>query len=112
MPGGERGLEDFRSVVDGGLMDRFVETGREGEEVLAELRGSGRGILEWRQLRFECRCSKERAARALRSCGASEIHDIINKERSTTLTCHFCNDQWRFERNELEQILVELDRMG
>ena len=110
MPGGEHGLEEFRSVVDGGVVDRFIETGRTAEELFTELKGPGREILEWRQLRFECRCSKERAARALRTCGASEIRDIIQKERSTTLTCHFCNDKWRFEQDELERILSELER--
>lgn len=112
MPGGERVLEDFRSVVDGGLLDRFVEKGQTAEELLSELKGSGQEILEWRQLKFECPCSKERAARALMSCGSSEIGDIINKEGATTLTCHFCNHQWKFERNELERILDELERKG
>ena len=112
MPGGEPGLADFRSGGDGGVLDRFVETGRTAEELLAELKGHGREILEWRQLKFECRCSKERAALALRTCGASEIRDIIRKERSTTLTCHFCNDRWSFEQDELEQILGELERKG
>jgi molecular chaperone Hsp33 len=51
--------------------------------------------------RFACRCSRERVARALRSLGAPELRDMAEKDGGASLTCDFCNAEYRFPKEEL-----------
>lgn len=107
MPSGEPALERYRAAVDGGLLDRLLGQGLTAEAFLSELKGRKIDLLEWRNLRLHCPCSRQRAGRALVACGPEEIHDILTKEGSTTLTCHFCTRQWRFESSDLVRLLQE-----
>ena len=55
--------------------------------------------------KYECKCSKERMEEALISIGAKEIEDIIKEQGEAELTCHFCDNKYKFSREELEDLL-------
>ena len=55
--------------------------------------------------KYECKCSKERMEEALISIGAKEIEDIITEQGEAELTCHFCDNKYKFSREELEDLL-------
>lgn len=55
--------------------------------------------------KYECKCSKERMEEALISIGAKEIEDIITEQGDAELTCHFCDNKYKFNREELEDLL-------
>lgn len=55
--------------------------------------------------KYECKCSKERMEEALISIGAKEIEDIITEQGEAELTCHFCDNKYKFNREELEDLL-------
>lgn len=55
--------------------------------------------------KYECDCSKERMERALISIGKKELQDIIDEQGEAELTCHFCDNKYKFDREELTELL-------
>lgn len=58
---------------------------------------------------YKCDCSKEHMEEGLISIGKEEIQDIIEKEGRAELTCHFCNKKYNFTKQELEEILENIN---
>lgn len=54
---------------------------------------------------FYCNCSKERVAKALISVGAKELQEMIADGKEIELNCHFCNSNYTFSIEELEELL-------
>lgn len=86
-------------------VSKMVERGLTPEEMLEELLGKGNvKILETLPVAFVCRCSRERIADAIISLGPKEIQDIIDEEGYAEASCHFCNETYRFTREDLEKL--------
>jgi molecular chaperone Hsp33 len=62
-------------------------------------------VFDPREVRFHCTCSRERTYNALSTLGAPEIHDILQEQGCVTMECEFCNQSYRFERNDLDELL-------
>ena len=56
---------------------------------------------------YECDCSKEHMKDALISIGKEEIKDIIETDGKAELQCHFCNKKYLFEKEELENLIID-----
>lgn len=54
---------------------------------------------------FHCSCSAERTYNALATLDPAEIEDILQEMGVVTMDCEFCNQQYRFERGDLGEIL-------
>lgn len=57
---------------------------------------------------YECDCSKEHMAEALKTIGKIELEKIIKEDEKAELTCHFCNKKYMFTKEELENIIKEV----
>lgn len=57
--------------------------------------------------RYECDCSKEHMADGLASLGKDEIEDIINTQENAQIVCQFCNKEYLFTKDDLEDILCK-----
>lgn len=57
---------------------------------------------------YECDCSKEKIERGLIAIGRKELQDIINTEKNINTVCHFCNKEYNFSKEELENILKNM----
>ena len=57
---------------------------------------------------YECDCSKEHMAEALKAIGKIELEKIIKEDEKAELTCHFCNKKYMFTKEELENIIKEV----
>lgn len=55
--------------------------------------------------KYECKCSKERMEKALISIGKEELQAIIDEQGEAELTCHFCDNKYKFNKNELTELL-------
>jgi molecular chaperone Hsp33 len=71
-----------------------------------ELLGETIEILEVRDLRFQCRCSRERVERTLRALGPEEMRSLIEDPGYAEVTCHFCNATYRLETEEIEALFA------
>lgn len=58
---------------------------------------------------YECDCSKEHMSEGLVTIGKEELQDIIQKEGKAELVCHFCNKNYEFSKEELENILKNMN---
>lgn len=63
--------------------------------------GSPTMVMEARDVRWQCSCSRERVMGMLISLGESELQDMIDKDHGAEITCHFCNEQYRVSEDEL-----------
>jgi len=88
-----------------GSVSLAVEKGMTPEEILAAvLEGIDYQILERRDLRFACRCSRERALGAIALLDESELNALVDEDRGAELTCHFCNEVYRFSPEEVRRV--------
>ncbi len=58
---------------------------------------------------YECDCSKEHMKDVLISIGKEEIKNIIEEEGKAEIVCHFCNKKYEFSKEELEEIIKNVD---
>lgn len=68
------------------------------------LRSFGAERWEERDVVFRCRCSRERAARALVSLGKEDAEKLIEKEGAVSVHCHDCNTDYIFGREDVEKL--------
>ena len=86
----------------------FLDRGETPETILSHIfEGLGLEVLERIPTRFFCDCSRERVRKALVSVGKTELEDMIASGEPAEVSCHFCNEQYRFHTEELKEILKE-----
>ena len=89
-------------------VSKMIQAGLTPEEILDQLLGEGNvKVLEKMPVSFQCQCSRERISNALISLGKAEIQDIIEEEGKAEAQCHFCNEQYQFSKEELEELVAE-----
>lgn len=64
-------------------------------------------VLEDRSISWMCDCSRERMEKALISIGSRDLAQIIEEDHGAELTCQFCRRSYRFNEQELKQLLKE-----
>lgn len=55
---------------------------------------------------FRCSCNKERVIGMLRQLGIDEVHAILEQEKVIEVTCEFCNQLYRFDAVDAEQLFA------
>ncbi|GAV15931.1 MULTISPECIES: Hsp33 family molecular chaperone HslO [Paenibacillus] len=61
-------------------------------------------IMDRMSLVFQCQCSRERVESTLISLGQEELRAIINEDHKAEVVCHFCNEAYAFNRDDLEKL--------
>ena len=104
--------------ADGAVIDRLEEAVGKLGPVTEVLRGGADArallerlldgmdpeLLERSPVTYRCYCSRERVERAIVSMGAKEIQDMIDAQGEAEVTCQFCDQVYRFSREELEAL--------
>jgi molecular chaperone Hsp33 len=84
----------------------MVRSGHSPIEMLKEVLGDlDLLVLEEREPRFHCQCSRERALLIISALGDEEVEDMIEKDNGAELTCHFCNETYELRADELRGLL-------
>lgn len=60
-------------------------------------------------IRWHCPCSRERVIRALLTLGPAELRDMVEKEGKAEASCHFCNEEYVLDANELNGLVARLE---
>ena len=63
-------------------------------------------VLERRDVRYRCDCSRERVERALITLGAKELGEMIDEQHGAQVDCHFCNERYDFTEEDLKTLLA------
>ncbi|WP_430789349.1 Hsp33 family molecular chaperone HslO [Virgibacillus flavescens] len=81
----------------------LIREGNSPEQILQRLFGDAEiKMLETLPIVFTCKCSKERIEQAISGLGNEEIEKMIEEDRGAEATCHFCNEIYKFNEQELE----------
>lgn len=62
-------------------------------------------VLDRMDIRFQCKCSYERVEQTLISLGKQEIEEMIKEDGKAEVVCHFCNEAYQFDREQLQKVL-------
>lgn len=63
---------------------------------------------EEKSVRFQCDCSRERSAAALKSLGVQELENIKQEQETISIDCHFCFQRYEFNHHHIDAMLNEL----
>ena len=84
----------------------LVRDGLGPVDMLQALVGGDLSVLEERQVRFRCRCSRERVAAAILAMGRTEIESVLRDGAAAPRsTCEFCGARYVVEESELRGLL-------
>jgi len=88
----------------------MVRAGLSPVEMLTQALGDIElSVLEEKQPRFHCQCSRDRAMFIISALGREEIQDMLMKDNGAELRCHFCNEVYQITGKELARMLTEAD---
>ncbi|MGG2197274.1 MULTISPECIES: Hsp33 family molecular chaperone HslO [Paenibacillus] len=66
-------------------------------------------VLERRDdIKFQCKCSRERVEQTLISLGRSELEQLLAEDGQAEVSCHFCNETYRFNGSELSELVESI----
>ena len=57
------------------------------------------------EVRFECRCSRQRSLNAMKMLDKKELEDILIKEGKAELVCEFCKNKYLINSEEIKEMI-------
>jgi molecular chaperone Hsp33 len=63
---------------------------------------------EVQMLRYQCGCTADRMADAIKMLGQAELQDMLEKDRGAEVTCDFCGDVYRLDDRQLGEMIAEM----
>jgi len=69
-------------------------------------------VFSGHEVKFECRCSRERVANVLRSLGVDEVRSVIEEQGACTVTCEFCQKPYKFDAIDVEHLFDQAAPRG
>ena len=92
-----------------GSVSHALADGLDGEGLLRQvLKDFDLEILEKHPVEYRCYCSRDRVTRALISMGRKDLSELIRDQGKAELTCQFCDQVYRYSKEELEEILQNM----
>ncbi len=103
-----------KAIFEAGAMSKMLDNELTLEEIAQKITGDKniKVIEDNITPVYKCDCSKEHMADGLASIGKDEIEDIIEKDGKAEIVCHFCNKKYEFSKEDLEEILKNIDVTG
>ncbi|MFC0216102.1 Hsp33 family molecular chaperone HslO [Paenibacillus chartarius] len=86
---------------------KLLDGGATPEEILRQVLPDVQ-VLERMDIRFHCPCTKERIEQALISLGRTELQAILDEEGFAEAVCHYCNEPYRFESDDLKHLIEQI----
>lgn len=68
-------------------------------------------VMDARDVRFRCRCSRRRVADTLRMIGPDELESMKIDDK-VVVTCQFCNTAYSFDEAQLEEVFAQRGANG
>ncbi|MNW32703.1 33 kDa chaperonin [compost metagenome] len=84
----------------------LLDEGLELEEMLHRMLPDVQ-VLDEMDIHFRCQCTRERVEATLISLGQSELEQLIEDDEQVEVVCHFCNEAFQFDKDELQHLLIQ-----
>lgn len=68
-------------------------------------------VLEEKNPRFYCQCSRERVLLIVSALDRTDIEDMLRKDNGAEVICHFCNEKYWITGEELASMLEEDNKL-
>src|ERR1041384_4875752 len=110
MPSADENLapELERNISKAPYATDLVRSGYSPIEMLQEVLGNlDLLVLDEKEPRFHCQCSRERALLIISALGPEEVQDMIAKDNGAELICHFCNEAYQLTGEDLGELLAQ-----
>ncbi|MEA1973574.1 MAG: Hsp33 family molecular chaperone HslO [Candidatus Cloacimonadota bacterium] len=100
----EKNLDEFPNLTD------VLDMGKDIETIVRDfiLKGIEVKVTQTKKTAFSCDCSKDRFRNGLRLLGKSELNELVKIGDAVPTVCHFCNTEYVFELDEIEEIFKTL----
>lgn len=96
----ERTIQSISSVTE------MLSNGKKPEDIVKQLLSDYEiEYFDNVPTKYMCDCSRDRTDRALISLGKDELEKIINEDGKAEITCHFCDNVYKYTKEELEELL-------
>ncbi len=96
-----------RSVAKAPSVTEMIRAGADAGEMMRQVLGDiPFEILQTHPVRFQCKCSYERAVNIVGMLGEEEVRDMLEKDNGAELTCHFCSAVYYLDDVALQNILT------
>ncbi len=96
----EKNLSEINSV------SRLIDGGANPEELLDKvLKGFSYNITQTQEIEYKCNCSKEKGLEIVNTLSAEEIKESINEDGYVEVTCHYCNEKYKYEEDYIKKYL-------
>ena len=96
----ERTIQSISSVTE------MLSNGKKPEDIVEQLLSDYEiEYFDNVPTKYECDCSRDRTDRALISLGKDELTKIIEEDGKAEITCHFCDNVYKYSKAELETLL-------
>ncbi|GGE21678.1 33 kDa chaperonin [Marinithermofilum abyssi] len=88
---------------------KLLHEGATPEDLLQRVLGEEMQVHHRQAITFHCHCSKERIRTTLKGLGKKEVQQLLEEQGEAEVICHFCNERYRVERADLEELLQEME---
>lgn len=89
----------------------LIQQGETPEDIINRVtQGMDIKILEKKPVSFKCSCSRERLEDLLVGIGEDEVKAMLEEQGGAEINCHFCSQQYHFDRNDLLRILDRIEQ--
>ena len=93
-----------RGVVAAGSVTSQLDRGMSPQDILRGILGEDFVIMDEHEVKYECKCSRERVERALISMSAQELEQINADGKNIEVTCQFCDAIYTFTPAEIKKL--------
>lgn len=88
----------------------MINDGYSAEDIINEITDGDYQLLETKELKYECTCSKERFERGLISLGKNELLQMLNEDHKAEINCNFCNTKYTFSEDDLKKLIEKCSK--
>lgn len=85
-------------------VSELIDEGNDLEEIIHQYFPDA-NILEHREVRWHCGCSREQFRASISTLHDSDLEEMIQDGKGAEIICQFCNTRYFFDTEELKEIL-------
>lgn len=99
-----------QSIFKAGAISKMLDNNLTLEEIAKKITGDEniKIVEDNREPVYKCDCSKEKITQSLITIGKQELQKIVEEDGQAELICHFCNTKYKFEKEELEELIKNI----